>query len=88
MIAKGGSGGHGRLSRKSSHGATLMAIVKLNRGERVMLMIKLTRGEPVMLMVKINRGERVMLMVKLNRGEWGIEMPIAIANKMGLIGPY
>ena len=32
VIAKGASGGHGRLSRKSSHGAVLTAIIRLNKG--------------------------------------------------------
>ena len=33
LIAKGASGGHGRLSRKSSHGAVVTAIMKLTKGE-------------------------------------------------------
>ena len=36
VIAKGASGGHGRLSRKSSHGAIIKAIIKLKRGFGIM----------------------------------------------------
>ena len=40
VIAKGASGGHGRLSRKSSHGAIIKAIIKLKRGLKLNYMIK------------------------------------------------
>ena len=36
VIAKGASGGHGRLSRKSSHGAIIKAIIKLKRGFEIL----------------------------------------------------
>jgi hypothetical protein len=36
VIAKGASGGHGRLSRKSSHGAIIKAIIKLKRGLEIL----------------------------------------------------
>ena len=32
MIAKGASGGHGRLVRKSSHGAVITVLLKLEKG--------------------------------------------------------
>ena len=32
LIAKGASGGHGRLSRKSSHGAVITVVIKLTKG--------------------------------------------------------
>ena len=35
LIAKGASGGRGRLSSKTSHGAVVRVIVKLERGEQV-----------------------------------------------------
>ena len=34
MIAKGASGGQGRLTRRSSHGAVITALIKLNEGQR------------------------------------------------------
>merc|ERR1719447_965655 len=39
VVAKGGSGGHGRLSRKSSHGATLLAIMELHKGEVLYILV-------------------------------------------------
>merc|ERR1719323_1848555 len=39
LIAKGASGGHGRLSRKSSHAAVVTAIIKLNKGEVLYVLV-------------------------------------------------
>ena len=33
VIAKGASGGHGRLVRKSSHGAVITVLLKLEKGK-------------------------------------------------------
>ena len=41
LIAKGASGGHGRLSRKSSHGAVVTAIIELTKGTTLMIITKL-----------------------------------------------
>merc|ERR1719336_2380443 len=39
LIAKGASGGHGRLSRKSSHGAVVTAIIELTKGDIIYVLV-------------------------------------------------
>jgi len=39
IIVKGASGGHGRLSRKSSHGAMIKAIIKLRKGDILYILV-------------------------------------------------
>ena len=39
MIAKGASGGHGRLSRKSSHGAVITVVIKLTKGDVLYVLV-------------------------------------------------
>ena len=39
IIAKGASGGHGRLSRMSSHGAVITAIVNLKKDEELCIVV-------------------------------------------------
>merc|ERR1719336_2798477 len=39
LIVKGASGGHGRLSRKSSHGAVVTAIIQLSKGDILYVLV-------------------------------------------------
>ena len=39
LIAKGASCGHGRLSRKSSHGAVITVVIKLTKGDVLYVLV-------------------------------------------------
>ena len=71
VIAKGASGGHGRLSRKSSHGAIIKAIIKLKRGfckiVRENLLMSVLFQVTLCTFLLVKRGNLLVLLMELKQ---------------------